>query len=694
MVSSIQLSGTSGGFALRRMAGVVSMGLSKGQTPKTQGRRRSKQAATLAAPFLAETAEPVRDLLANSVTLRDFLRGASALTLNERRLLVEQALVLLEQNYVHLPLKAAMHAVNPVQRLRLLRIRLERQTPATMDSHLLFHGELSQIFHSVRDLHTNYLLPSPFAGKIAFLPFLVEEYVDQAGAAHYVVSDVAEGFSAPEFGPGAELTHWAGIPIDRAVDLNAARFAGSNPAARHSRGLQSLTIRPLVIHLPPDEEWVTVSYVGTDGQARELREQWLVTENLPPFVGDLDQASITAASLGLDLDADEAGRARTVLFAPQVAGQVQAAEAPALTTSAAAVGEDVPTSMPGVFRARSVETASGTFGHIRIFTFSVSDPTGFVEEFVRLIGLLPQDGLIVDVRGNGGGHIFASEFTLQALTPRRIVPEPVQFIATPLNLRICRKHKDNPTNQIDLGPWFESLDQATETGATYSAAHPITPEDGANAIGQQYQGPVVLVTDARCYSATDIFAAGFKDHAIGPVLGVDSNTGAGGANVWTHGLLMTLLEVPTAERGSPYRALPKEANLRVAIRRSLRVGALAGTPVEDLGVQPDALHRMTRKDVLEGNVDLLDRAGELLAALPARRLDADADLGADGMLRLEIEVEGVDRADIYVDHRPRASVDLSEGQATVKIEGVGDGATVLVEGFADGNLVAARRPEL
>jgi hypothetical protein len=64
------------------------------------------------------------------------------------------------------------------------------------------------------------------------------------------------------------------------------------------------------------------------------------------------------------------------------------------------------------------------------------------------------------------------------------------------------------------------------------------------------------------------------------------------------------------------------------------------------------------------------------------------------MLRLEIEVEGVDRADIYVDHRPRASVDLSEGQATVKIEGVGDGATVLVEGFADGNLVAARRLEL
>jgi len=129
---------------------------------------------------------------------------------------------------------------------------------------------------------------------------------------------------------------------------------------------------------------------------------------------------------------------------------------------------------------------------------------------------LPQNGLIVDVRDNGGGHIYASEFTLQTMTPRHISPEPVQFISTPLNLRICRRHKDNPAG-IDLGPWLDSLDLATETGAAYSAAKPITPEDGANDLGQTYYGPVVLITDARCYSATDIFAAGSADHDLRPV---------------------------------------------------------------------------------------------------------------------------------------------------------------------------------
>src|SRR3712207_4451464 len=147
------------------------------------------------------------------------------------------------------------------------------------------------------------------------------------------------------------------------------------------------------------------------------------------------------------------------------------------------------------------------------------------------------------------------------------------------------------------------MERALETGAIFSSAFPITPVDGANRRGQRYSGPVVLVTDARCYSATDIFAAGFQDHGIGDVLGVDDNTGAGGANVWEHRLLLRLLgqegnpSLPVP--GSPLRSLPKQAGMRVSIRRTLRVGAQAGTELEDLGVVPDARHEMTRRDLLE-----------------------------------------------------------------------------------------------
>src|SRR5262245_52445577 len=650
---------------------------SKRASPRSK--RASAQAKTRRREivFRAAMLRNLPEALSASVELADFLKTAGTLTLNERKLIVNQAIVLFEQNYVHLPLKVAMHAVSPLQRLRLLSARIDRQSAATMDPEWRFHSELSDIFHSVRDLHTNYLLPDPFNGKIAFLPFLVEEYHDAAGS-HYVVSHLRQGFTAPGFEPGAEITHWSGIPIDRAVDLNAARFAGSNLAARHSRGVESLTVRSLRIHRPPDEQWVTVSYIGTDAVKRELTEKWQVVDNLPPLAVDPDAVSLDATVLGLDLGGDDVARARRMLFAPQSVAQEAAVSATGAPQASAENAADLATSMPGVFRARSVTTGSGTFGHIRIFTFSVDDPDAFVEEFIRLIGLLPQNGLIVDVRGNGGGHIFASEFTLQTMTPRRIEPEPVQFINTPLNLRIVRKHETDPVG-IDLGPWFPSMDQALETGAVFSGAFPITPVDGANAIRQRYSGPAVLIVDARCYSATDIFAGGFQDHKIGPVLGVDDNTGAGGANVWTLSLLKQLLEVPTSEPNSPYKDLPKGAGMRVAIRRTLRVGPLSGTPVEDLGVTPDVRHRMTANDVLQGNIDLLERAGQLLAALPVRTLLVTATPGAGGNVAVQIQSANLDRADIFVDDRPRATVDLVGATTSVTVNGGPGAASVRVD---------------
>ena len=625
--------------------------------------------------------------LEGSVPLHQFVATAGTLTHAERMLIVEQALVLMEDNYVHLPLKSAMHAVNPVQRLRLLRARLGRQTDATMDPERVFHAELSAIFHSVRDLHTNYLLPQPFAGQIAYLPFQVERCVEDS-APKYIVTKLAAGVSVPTFRIGVEILYWNGMPIERAVAVNADRFAGSNLAARLSRGVQSLTIRPLRLHLPPDEEWVTVTYLDADGVRRELRVPWLVAPNVPPMA-ETDTVTTAAASMGLDLLTDEVGRATALLYAPRAVEQ-QFSEADVdVTTEPAEAGADVPSTMPLVFRARSVVTASGTFGHLRIFTFNVPDPDAFVAEFVRLVELLPQQGLILDVRGNGGGHIFASELTLQTLTPRRITPEPVQFACTPLNLAITRQHATNPTGEIDLGPWSVSMEQAVQTGSIFSSAFPITPEDGANAVGQRYCGPVVLVTDARCYSATDIFAAGFQDHAIGPVLGVDDNTGAGGANVWTHGLLKRLLERPHRNPESPYVALPKQADMRVSIRRTLRVGALAGTPVEDLGVTPDHRHEMTRRDVLENNVDLMERAGQLLAAMPRRRLDLTASLSGD-VLTVEVDSVGADRLDVHVDGRPRVSADAADGHRTITVDGVPGARAVRVEGFAEGALITAR----
>src|SRR5947209_5288664 len=59
--------------------------------------------------------------------------------------------------------------------------------------------------------------------------------------------------------------------------------------------------------------------------------------------------------------------------------------------------------MPDVFTFKPVggPGGKGEYGYVRIWTFDVADPDRFVTEFVRIMTLLPQNGLIIDVRGNG-----------------------------------------------------------------------------------------------------------------------------------------------------------------------------------------------------------------------------------------------------------------------------------------------------
>ena len=706
----------------------VVRGLARLYGTTVPGRRRARGPAGPASPGAPGLARPDVGLgaaaadTAQGARLADFLAGVGdgTLSLADRLVLVDQALVMIELCYVHLVLKQAMHAVHPVQRLRLLRDRLSMLTEETRGPEVEFHRELADIFASMRDLHTNYLLPAPFRGRTAFLPFLVERYVDPAdGGEHFIVTKVAAGLAHPTFVPEVEVLHWNGTPVRRAVEANARRQGGSNPDASFARGLDALTIRPLVRSLPPEEDWVVVTYRGLDGDQREIRLDWqLAVAGADGSDGtglgatgasradEADGARLGVAgqaAQGLDLELLAVNQAKTLMFAPRAVEAAADIASPALAVSRVAVAaQDVATSMPRVFRARPVTTPSGTFGHIRIFTFSVDDADEFVAEFVRLADQLPPEGLIVDVRGNGGGLIHASERLLQVLTPARITPEPTQMTTTPLMLDLCRRHDPSPLDPtFDLSPWVPSLRLAVSTGAQYSNGFAITEEPSANAVGQRYHGPVVLVTDALCYSATDIFAAGFQDHGIGPVLGVDGNTGAGGANVWTHDLFKLLLDTPAdgaATAVNPFLDLPAGAGFRASVRRTLRVGAeRAGTPVEDLGVVPDERHHLTRTDIVGSNDDLMARAGELLAGRPCftLALAGPAEQRADGKVRMRLTTAGLDRVDVAFDGRPVASLDVTDRTSTHTVRPAAP-APVRLElvGWSAGQVVARRHEPL
>lgn len=631
----------------------------------------------------------------------------------DRELLVQQAATMLEGLYVHLGQKRAMYAIDPGQKLRLLRRRLTQLGDAE------FHAQLSRIFVELRDLHTLYVLPRPYRGPVAALGIMVERFVG-GGRERFMVSKASAALTGdPDLVPGSEALHWNGAPMALAVARNADREAGSNAAARAARGLESLAFRVLALSPAPDEDWVDLHYRppgAADGDVREVRIPWRVFDGMAELRqasgGMFGEAGTIAAPdddtgaavpvppahmVGVDLRTDVVQRVKKALFAPGVAVEQRRVDAAAAAgdvlepTDAQAAAGEIPTTRPNELSARTVTTPDGTFGHLRIFTFHMEGADAgaaidaFRREVMRLLSLLPRDGLILDVRNNGGGYVYAGESLLQFFCPRSIQPEPTQFINTPLTAELCRKVPS-------LGAWADSIDASIETGAQYSGGIPLYPAEWVNDVGQLYHGPVVLVTDAFCYSTTDFFAAGFQDHGIGPVLGVDGNTGAGGANVWDHGQLVSDWV------GGPFKALPGGAMLRVALRRSLRVGTTwGGQPVEDLGVIPDVRHDMTSRDLLEGNADLMEAAGALLAQRTPRRLDVEATPGGGPGtppgVTLGLTTEALTGVDAYVDGRPVATTAVTDGANTLHVPvepAPGATATIRLEGFAGTELVASR----
>jgi len=611
---------------------------------------------------LAEAEAAARSEPAAVTPLKKFLEACekrTRLSRLDRLRIVEQALLLLNMNYVHLPLKRAMHAVDPIQRLKLLRFRLLEMKDSELPSEMQFHQRMMEIFASTRDLHTMYLLPAPFIDHVAYLPFLIEQYFEgnkkHKRVEKFMVSRVVKEFyesipnPGPEvlsFEPGVDVLYWNGVPIRRTIELNGESQAGSNIDARFARGLDNLTIRPLDTSLPPDEEWVNLTYRSKTGETFTLKHEWLVLKTAEAGTPPLAPKSSRKKRAAIDIKKKKINQLTKTLFAPR----------------------DVPVrkSLQHIMYAETRNVEGREFGYIRLFTFEVGDPDEFVKDFVQVIKSdgFPQDGLIIDVRSNPGGRIRAGERLLQLFTPRRIKAELFEFLNTPLNLEICR----SAPKTWHLDKWAESIAESVVTGATYSTGFPLNSEESCNDIGQTYYGPVVLITDALSYSTTDMFAAGFQDNEIGEVLGTSDNTGASGAEFWRY---QDLVNASQDNPRSPFQPLPNGADIVLAVRRSIRVGRHAGRPLEELGIVPDRRHHMTKRDVLGTNDDLITRAARMLAKKPVYALSVKPFTDKEGACGIVVTAvskieppdsgKNISRLDLYIDGRPHKSLDAKDG---------------------------------
>ncbi|HWC96008.1 MAG TPA: S41 family peptidase [Candidatus Sulfopaludibacter sp.] len=573
----------------------------------------------------------------------DFLAAAeqNPTTAAERQIILDQAILLFRNLYPHMPFKTDIyHFLHPADYLAQAVIP-QFQSLGESD----FHDFIVAAFSLVRDAHSLYGKPSPFRGSVAFLPFQMRPYTDETGRVHYIVASVMAGFDHPAFAPGAEILAWGQEPIENHVQRAAARLPGGNLTAARTRGAIHCTVRPLTfVQVPFADELPSASLTylpigGTHPQAISM--PWAAATGFAMQTGFPNTAYSMSS---LSLASFECGK---IL-------QWKNPSPPPDPNDHNAVSQ-----LPNVFEFLYTKGPlqqgyinlsdlicpahpDARFGYIRIKGFSdgqasLAAADRIVNEFQRILTLMDevaQDGLVIDIRGNPGGEVAAAERMLQMLTPGPITPQRFHLANTPAMLTVLANIKSAASKtprtpaddskltdaKLELGPW---LDDAANTpfpaGDRLTSGQPLTSPALANDTGQIYQGRVMLMVDGLTYSAADIFAAGFQDHAIGHIIGPDATTGGGGATLWSHSDLRSKLG---PSPGVALQPLPRDTSMSLAVRRCSRVVFFDGQPVEDVGVKVDVQFApVSVADVLEGYPSIVRRACVELEMMAAYRLD-------------------------------------------------------------------------
>lgn len=245
----------------------------------------------------------------------------------------------------------------------------------------------------------------------------------------------------------------------------------------------------------------------------------------------------------------------------------------------------------------------GDVGYLRIP--SMSSSRGFVEGLVEALdGFADTRALVIDVRGNGGG----SRDALLALLPYLMEPEESTRIVNVAAYRLPPGTRPgDPAGYLEnryLYPktfrdWTAREREAIEALSGRFVPDWRLPEGeftdwhyfvvSAAEPARRYPGPIYLLLDTGCFSATDIFLGAFAGASNVTLIGTPSGGGSG--------------------RSQRSELAHSGLSLRLSSMASFRPD---GRRYDGLGIEPDVLIRPRARDfLLEGGDAVLEAALKL-----------------------------------------------------------------------------------
>ena len=554
---------------------------------------------TLAAPSFAATRAglDIRPLADARAELKP-----KAYSPEERELMAKQALMFIENLYVHREVKIKDFGaqVDPVPRLK----DMVKRAPSMNDEE--FHKTMQKIFLDLHDHHTNYSAPLPLRCSYAIAPLHFADVYDNGTLKVIVkgktkVVEEAAGSEVSAAEPGDELVAINGKPIAEILEELRKWSGGANDDAMTMGAIMNLSLVPLAEQPVPSDNELNYE-LNRKGEKVTIKTRYFAAVNIPSCVKEAE-GTATEKTFA-PKPKKKKNKKNSIYDSAFVRGEnpiVRDYKDLVLPDTVSPFGEDG--KLP-IGQFYTISTPAGKLAKFDLETFVPEDESS-ADDVIHKVKALLQDAqdktqaLIIDMRGNGGGLILLAEGLTQLFTPNNVATMPVRYLPTDLNLQTFLR-----ANQGRENGWSQDTRDGISANARYTKPRVITSADAANRYGQVWFKPVVILTDATCYSACDLFAASMQDHGAATIIGTHATTGAGGANVMDYDIFRQIFDTTSSEE-NPFVKLPGAQSMRVSWRQTLRVGKSKDQLIENAGVKSDIVVRYVTEDVVGGESRVL-----------------------------------------------------------------------------------------
>lgn len=513
----------------------------------------------------------------------------------DKKVVLDQAYLVMSEIFVHRDLKITNFG-SEIDPLPLIR-NLQEKADSLSDRD--FHNELTNIFAKQNDLHTSYSYPKPYACYMSYLPFSFKEIIKRDGQKFIAVNKIVDTKEVIDLVPdlkvqiGDILVSYNGVSAYEAAQSWASHSSGANPPATHRRSINLLAYSSQRFAFLPQKDSVDLVLLNRLGKTYSVSIPWISradTKCLTPEA-EIEVTAKLEESVGSDVYQNEFNRIYRFSKKP-------------LRNKMLNVAPLIDTSEP-ILKYKIEKNEFGDFGYIRLESFIPEKMTitELIQEIKKILykDFAQTDGLIFDLRNNGGGYIALAEKLVQLFTPKN--PTPLNFILKNSAANRHVMYEAEPDDEFTV-----ALRNAEASGALYTAGLPLHPANEIDLIGQYYFKPVALLTNANCYSSCDMFSALMQDHEAAIIFGEDSTTGAGGANNFDHTGTIRILR----DNLGPYQKLPSGQDIGFSFRQTLRTGKSEGVLIEDRGVLSDHVVPTTLSDLYSDSGDQFKIIGKEL----------------------------------------------------------------------------------